>query len=70
MGRSNVFLDAFETFSVDGAAAEFPNGFFVSPGRIAFVFWKIELRILMMIFLHQTVTGDFGDDRGCRNGDA
>ena len=70
MGRSNVFLDPFETFSVDGAAAEFPNGFPVSQGGIAFVFWKIKLGIVVVVFLHQTVTGDFGDDRGCRNGDA
>ena len=66
----NVFLDASKTFSVDGAAAEFPNGFSVGRGRIAFVFWKIELRIVVMVFLHQTVTSDFGDDRGCCNGNA
>ena len=68
--RLYVFLDPLKTFSVDGAAAEFPDSFPVSPGRIAFVFWKIELRIVMMVFLHQTVTGDFGDDRGCGNRDA
>ena len=70
MGRLYVFLDPFKTFSVDGAAAEFPNGFLMSLGGIAFVSWKIKLRIVMVVFLHQTVTGDFGDDRGCGNGDA
>ena len=67
--RLNVFLDPFKAFSVNGTTAVFPDGFPVRAGRISFVFGKIELRIVMMVFLHKAVTGDFGDDRGCCNRD-
>ena len=60
--RLNVFLDTLKAFSVNGTVAVFPDGFPVRPGWISFVFWKIELRIVMMVFLHQVVTGDFGND--------
>ena len=60
--RLNVFLDPSKAFSVNGTVAVFPDGFPVRPGWISFVFWKTELRIVMMVFLHQVVTGDFGND--------
>jgi hypothetical protein len=47
---------------VNGAIAVFPDGFPVRLGWISFVFWKIELGIVVMVFLHQVVTGDFGND--------
>jgi len=50
---------------MDRAETKFSNGFLVGPGRIAFMFGKIELGIVMMVFLHQAIPGDFGDYR-CR----
>jgi len=60
-----VFPNAFETAPMNGTAAEFSDGVFVGFGWIALVFAEIELGIVMVISLHQAVSGNLGDD-GCR----
>ena len=56
----NEFLYASKTAAMDRAEAKFTNGFFVGPGRVPFVLWKIELRIVVMVILHQAIPGNFG----------
>ena len=60
----NIFFHPLKAAAMNGAIAEFPYGLLVGPGRVAFVFGEIELGIIMMVSLHQTIPGDLGDN-GC-----
>ena len=57
-----VFLHPLKTAAVDGAVPEFSDGILVGPGGVAFVFGKIELRIVVVEILHQAIPGNFGDN--------
>jgi hypothetical protein len=59
-----MLLDALEAFAVDRAAAMHAYRLFVSLGRIALVPGKIELGVVIMVFFHKPIPGDFGND-GC-----
>ena len=60
-----MFLNAPETFSVNGTATEFPDGCPVVAGGISLVFAKSELRVFLMVNIHQIIPGYLGNN-GCR----
>ena len=65
-----IFFDALEALAVDGTAAVCSDRRFMGLGGIAFVLGKSKLGVVLMVFLHDSVPGYFGNNRCCRNGDA
>ncbi len=53
-----------ETFSVDRAGTEAAEGFYVLPGRVAFVSGEAVLGVEAVVGDHHSVSDDFGDDAG------
>ncbi len=57
-----VLFNSFKTTAMDRAETKFSNGILMGPGRVSFVFGKIELRIVMMVILHQAIPGNLGNN--------
>jgi hypothetical protein len=63
-----MFFDALESLAVDLTTTIPADGLSMFFGRISFVTGEIVKGIDSVIFQHQSVPGDLGNDGGCRNG--
>jgi hypothetical protein len=69
MSGLKMLLDPSKGLAVDLATAVLDDGLAMCPGGISFVAGKVVEWIDAVVFHHQAVPGDLGDDGGYRDGE-